>query len=99
LSFDASSDVNRSFIAGIGLNGGSFASNATSVNVTTEITRFELELFASFGEAEVANRVLFDLAGEIGVVVLDNIKLEEIETTTPAPEDAPAAPTVDAANV
>ncbi|MEM7297611.1 MAG: DUF5011 domain-containing protein, partial [Bacteroidota bacterium] len=99
LSFNSSSDTDRSFIAGIGLNGGSFASSAETVNVTTTENRYELTLTASFGEAGVNNRVLFDLAGETGVVVLDNIALEEVESTTPAPTDAPAAPTVDAADV
>ncbi len=93
LSFNASSDVERSFIAGIGLNGGSFASNSESVSVTTTEMRYELTLLASFGEDGVPNRVLFDLAGETGVVVLDNIALEETEPETPpAPTDAPMTP-------
>ncbi len=99
LSFDASSDVERAFIAGIGLNGGSFAASIETVNVTTSTNRYDLELAASFGEDGVDNRVLFDLAGETGVVVLDNISLVEIESTTSEPDDAPAAPTVAEANV
>lgn len=99
LSFNASSDVDRTILAGIGLSGGSFASNAPSVSITTTSNRYDLELVASFGEAGVDNRVLFDMAGATGVVVLDNIALVEIESTTPVPTDAPTAPTVAEANV
>lgn len=100
LSFNASSDVSRGIIAGIGLAGGSFANNTKTVAITTTEARYELDLVASFGEAGVDNRVIFDLAAETGVVVLDNIKLEEIESTTPVPTDAPTAPPArDAADV
>ncbi|MBC6401432.1 MAG: DUF5011 domain-containing protein, partial [Ekhidna sp.] len=106
LSFDASSDMNRSIIAGIGLNGGSFASSTQNVNITTTTTRYMLNLAANFVEMGTDNRVLFDLAGEDGTVVLDNIALAEVtptempSTALSAPTDAPTDPPMrDAANV
>ena len=100
LSFDASSSVDRGIIAGIGLNGGSFAGNSQTVNITTTEERYELDLRASFGEDGVDNRVLFDLAGEVGVVVINNVALEEVESTTVPPTTAPTAPPArDAADV
>jgi PKD repeat protein len=99
LSFNASSDVSRSFIAGIGLNGDPWSATTETVNVTSTEERIELELKAGFVTDGVDSRVLFDLAGEVGVVVLDNIKLEEIQSTTAVPTDAPTAPTTAAADV
>ena len=94
LSFDASSNVDRTIIAGIGLAGGSFANNSVSQAITTTSNRYTLTLEANFGEDGVDNRVLFDLGGENGTVVLDNIALIEVEGNggSAAPTDAPDAP-------
>lgn len=74
LSFDAWSDVDRSIIAGIGLSGGNFANNSTTVNITTTPTNYELVLEAAgFGASDA--RVLFDLNAEAGIVNIDNVIL------------------------
>ncbi len=103
LSFNSSSDVSRSFTTGIGVNGGASGTNfqavVETISVTTTEDRYEAEFSISGFEADTDIRVLFDLAGEAGVVVLDNIALEEIDSPTPVPTTAPAAPTVDAADV
>lgn len=76
LKFDASSDVQRTLIAGIGLNEAPFTNTAPMVNLTTNTQTFELQLAASdFGGAN--SRVLFDMAGDAGVVVIDNVSLVE----------------------
>jgi len=74
LSFEASSDRSRTIIAGIGLNEGAFTSASEIVNLTTAKQTFTLNLSTlAFGGAN--SRVLFDMGGELGVVVLDNVKL------------------------
>ena len=76
LTFDASSDRNRTILAGIGLNEAPFTNTAPSVNLTTDTQTFTLQLSAAdFGGAN--SRVLFDMGAEIGVVVLDNVSLVE----------------------
>ena len=74
LTFDASSDRNRTMLAGIGLNEAPFTNTSTSVNLTTDTQTFTLELSATdFGGAN--SRVLFDMGAEIGLVVIDNVSL------------------------
>ena len=74
LSFDASSDGNRTMIAGIGLNEGDFAAATETVNLTTAVQNFTLNLSAAdFGSAN--SRVLFDMGADTGVVVIDNVSL------------------------
>jgi len=96
LSFDASSDVERSIVAGLGLNDEPFSSSTEIVDLTTSTLRYELILTTDFMQGDIDNRVLFDLAGEAGVVVLDNIFLEETDEEPggdlAAPTDAPATP-------
>ncbi|NAS32008.1 hypothetical protein GTQ40_13565 [Flavobacteriaceae bacterium R38] len=76
LTFDASSDRERTILAGIGLNEAPFTNTAPSVNLTTETQTFSLQLSAvDFGNAN--SRVLFDMGAEVGTVVLDNISLVE----------------------
>ena len=76
LTFDASSDRERTIIAGIGLNEDPFTNSSPVVNLTNQTQTFTLQLTAAdFGGAN--SRVLFDLAGDVGVVVIDNVKLEE----------------------
>ncbi|WP_299667758.1 carbohydrate binding domain-containing protein [uncultured Polaribacter sp.] len=74
LTFDAWSDRDRSIIGGIGLSGGNFANNSEPVNITSARTKYSLTLLADgFGATDA--RVLFDLAGEAGLVNIDNVSL------------------------
>ncbi|QLG46214.1 immunoglobulin-like domain-containing protein [Costertonia aggregata] len=76
LTFDASSDRARTLIAGIGLNESPFTNTAPEVNLTTDTQTFTLQLAANdFGN--VNSRVLFDMAGAVGTVVIDNVSLVE----------------------
>ncbi|WP_455170125.1 carbohydrate binding domain-containing protein, partial [Aegicerativicinus sediminis] len=73
LSFDASSNVNRTIIAGIGLNEAPWTSDTETPNLTSTTQTFTYNFTASFGGAN--SRVLFDMGAEVGTVVLDNIVL------------------------
>ncbi|WP_242092436.1 carbohydrate binding domain-containing protein [Aestuariivivens sediminicola] len=73
LSFDASSDGNRSIVAGIGLNEAPWTADTETANLTTATQMFSYNFTASFGG--VNSRVLFDMGAETGVVVLDNVVL------------------------
>lgn len=74
LSFNASSDVSRTIIAGIGLNEAPFTNVTETVNITTTEQRFTYELTANFGSDN--SRILFDMGADVGVVVIDNVSLE-----------------------
>lgn len=74
LSFNASSDVSRTIIAGIGLNEAPFTNVTETVNITTTVQRFTYELTANFGSDN--SRILFDMGADVGVVVIDNVSLE-----------------------
>ncbi len=74
LTFDASSDGNRTLVAGIGLNENPWTAATEEVNLTTTTQTFELNLSsADFGSAN--SRVLFDMGAATGVVVIDNVSL------------------------
>jgi hypothetical protein len=74
LTFDAWSDADRSLLAGIGLSGGDFSSDAQSVDITATRTTYTLTLSsANFGAADA--RVLFDVGAETGIVNIDNVSL------------------------
>ncbi|MEM9363743.1 MAG: PKD domain-containing protein [Bacteroidota bacterium] len=76
LTFDASSDQARTILAGIGLNEAPFSSSSPEVTLTTTTQTFTLQLTAGdFGGAN--SRVLFDMAGAEGTVVIDNVSLVE----------------------
>src|SRR6056297_2692042 len=76
LTFDASASVNRTMLAGIGLNEAPFTNTAPSVDLTTDTQTFTLQLSAAdFGNAN--SRVLFDMGAEVGTVVIDNVSLVE----------------------
>jgi PKD repeat protein len=79
LSFDASTGegATRTLIAGIGLNEAPFTAVIETVTLTDETQRFDIELTANFGGAN--SRVLFDMAGDAGIVVLDNIALVVVD--------------------
>lgn len=76
LSFDASTGAGntRTIIAGIGLNEGAFTSATETITLTDQTQRFTLTLTAAdFGGAN--SRVLFDMGGDVGVIVIDNVSL------------------------
>ncbi|WP_370477382.1 carbohydrate binding domain-containing protein [Tamlana flava] len=74
LTFDASSDRNRTILAGIGLNQDPWTAATETVSLTTTTQTFTLNLSsADFGIAN--SRVLFDMGAELGVVVIDNVSL------------------------
>src|SRR6056297_111309 len=76
LTFDASASMNRTMLAGIGLNEAPFTNTAPSVDLTTDTQTFTLQLSAAdFGNAN--SRVLFDMGAEVGTVVIDNVSLVE----------------------
>lgn len=98
LSFDASTGAGttRTMIAGIGLNEGDFRSNIETITLTDQTQNFSLNLTASsFGGAK--SRVLFDMAGAVGVVVIDNVSLTVGEPVEVAAPETPA-PTPPARN-
>jgi len=74
LQFVASSDRNRTLIAGIGLNENPFTAATEVVNLTTEPQQFTLNLIAS-GFGIPNSRVLFDMGADVGVVVIDEVAL------------------------
>ncbi len=79
LVFDASSDRERTMLAGIGLNVNPFTNTSQSVDLTTETQTFTLTLSATdFGGAQ--SRVLFDMGAAVGVVVIDNVSLKKNES-------------------
>ncbi len=74
LSFDASSDGNRTIVAGIGLNQDPWTNITETVNLTNSTQTFTLELTAAdFGDAN--SRVILDMGADTGVVVIDNVSL------------------------
>lgn len=76
LTFDASSDGERTIIAGIGLNVDPFTNATETIDLTTETQTFVLEFTATgFGGAD--SRVLFDMGADTGIVVIDNVSLVE----------------------
>ena len=74
LSFMARSDRSRTMVAGIGLSGGDFSNNSTTVNLTADWQMFSLDLLAD-GFGDDTSRVLFDLGAEVGPIFIDNVSL------------------------
>ncbi|TVZ53356.1 carbohydrate binding domain-containing protein [Dokdonia sp. Hel_I_53] len=74
LTFDASSDTNRSIIAGIGLNENPFTSVTETINLTPTSQTYTLTLTAT-GVGSSNGRVLFDMGADTGVVAIDNVIL------------------------
>jgi endoglucanase len=95
LSFDASSDGNRTIVAGIGRNEAPFVATTETVDLTTQTQTFTLTLVAAdFGIPN--SRVLFDIGAETGVVMIDNVffSLDDGTTEPTFPEvSAPTPPT------
>ncbi len=95
LTFDAWSDVDRSIVAGIGLSGGDFSNTSVPVAISTMMETYTLQL-TSTGFGDDNSRVLFDLAGELGMVNIDNVSLVEggDGSDTPGNDDMGGAGTV-----
>jgi len=82
LSFKAKSDVNRTLVAGIGLNQDPWTNKSETINLTPEWQTFTLTLTAEdFGHEN--SRVLFDMGADVGEVWLDDVSLKEGTSTSP----------------
>ncbi|MBL7472209.1 carbohydrate binding domain-containing protein [Robertkochia sp. 1368] len=91
LTFEASSDRERTILAGIGLNEDPFTNTVVEITLTPEIQTYTLQLAANdFGGAN--SRVLFDMGADVGVVVIDKVSLVEggdgSDTNSPPPPAA-----------
>ncbi len=101
LRFKASSNRNRTMLAGIGLNQDPWTNVTQVVNLTTAQQTFELSLTSNFANA--SSRVIFDMGAATGQVVIDDVELLLDTTAAPAPAGGPtvaaSAPTAASANV
>tara|TARA_B100000787_G_scaffold138055_1_gene106901 strand:+ start:765 stop:2771 length:2007 start_codon:yes stop_codon:yes gene_type:complete len=73
LTFDAWSDADRTFFAGIGLSNSPWTNKTESVSITATRTSYKYTYVANFGASDA--RVLFDLGAETGLVNIDNVSL------------------------
>ena len=73
LTFDAWSDADRTFFAGIGLSKSPWTNKTVSVSITATRTSYKYTYVANFGASDA--RVLFDLGAETGLVNIDNVSL------------------------
>ena len=71
LSFRSRASVDRSFLAGIGLNQAPFTANTQSTGVTGEWQSFSYNLTAIDDIGTATSRVLFDLGGVSSTVDID----------------------------
>jgi endoglucanase len=91
LTFTASSNRNRTLVAGIGLAGAPFTAAVETVNLTTTPQTIVRELTANFASND--SRVIFDMGADTGTVVIDDVVLEVIPSVAPAgPSTAAPAP-------
>lgn len=90
LTFDAWSDRNRTLIAGIGLNEGSYASDTKTINLTNTSQTFNMTLTCPATSANC--RVLFDMGAAVGYVGIDNVSLQEVTVTVTPPSTAAPTP-------
>jgi hypothetical protein len=75
ITFKAKSSIERTIIAGVGLNSGNYANSAESVSLTTEWQTFTLTQ-TSTGFGDDSSRVLFDMGGDQGGQVwLDDVSV------------------------
>ena len=82
IKFKARSDRDRNIVAGIGLNAEPWTDAKTNVALTSEWQDHEVTLeAANFGGAD--NRLYFDFAGQDGLVMLDEVSIEEVASVTP----------------
>ena len=101
LSFEASTNVGRTIIAGIGKIGGAWDNVSETITLTDTPQVFELNLNPGFAVGD-EQRVFFDLGADVGIVVIDDVsvRVNENPPVDPAPTDAPTTPpTRDAADV
>ena len=77
IMFKAKSSIERTIIAGVGLNSGSYANSAESVSLTTEWQTFTLSQ-TSTGFGDDSSRVLFDMGGSQG----GQVWLDDVSVTT-----------------
>jgi PKD repeat protein len=82
LSFNSSTDkaAGRKIIAGIGLNEAPWTNVTQEFTITQTVQRFTAEFVANFDNDN--SRVIFDLGADVGVVILDNVSLELLESNT-----------------
>ena len=81
--------IARTIIAGIGLNEDPWTNQSGTVDLTTETKSYELKIEASdFGGSN--SRVLFDLNGENGTVVMtsQNLLLNQMEVVLAVGQEA-----------
>ena len=83
--FKAMSDRNRSIFVGIGLNQDPWTNVKESVALTPDWQDFEVTLTATDFGGDL-NRVFFELAGEDGLVVIDDISIVGATATVTPPE-------------
>ena len=77
ITFKAKSSIERTIIAGVGLNSGDYANSAESVSLTTEWQTFTLtQTTTGFGDD--SSRVLFDMGGDQG----GQVWLDDVSVTT-----------------
>ncbi len=77
LTFKARTDDSRTIFAGIGLNEDPWTNDTKEVTLTSDWQTFELDLSsADFGSDN--SRVIFDMGADTGLVLLDDVVLEEI---------------------
>jgi hypothetical protein len=77
ITFKAKSSIERTIIAGVGLNSGNYANSAESVSLTTEWQTFTLSQ-TSTGFGDDSSRVLFDMGGDQG----GQVWLDDVSVTT-----------------
>ena len=78
ISFKAKSSIERTIIAGVGLNSGDYANSAESVSLTTAWQTFTL-VQTSTGFGDDNSRVLFDMGGDQGGQVwLDDVSVMSV---------------------
>ena len=90
INFSAKSDRERDIFVGIGINMLPWSNSKTNVELTAEWKDFEVVLNATdFGGLQ--SRVFFELAGEEGLVMIDDISVVENSIITPSlnPIDLP----------
>ena len=79
LTFKANASVDRTMLAGLGLNVGPFTAVTEVVSLTTDWQTFSYTLTATgFGGPD--SRVLFDMGAEVGEVNIDDVSLT-VQTT------------------
>ena len=77
ITFKAKSSIERTIIAGVGLNSGDYANSAEPVSLTTEWQTFTLSQ-TSTGFGDDSSRVLFDMGGDQG----GQVWLDDVSVTT-----------------